>query len=111
MLTLNFFETITRELIDFFTDTKDLFIDMTSGIHKFLNRFMSDDIILLFGIVIIAFILLVQVYLIYHGGDLFRTYGLTAKEFFIVLIIALTVFPVDFLRKIFLRQHHLKTGV
>ena len=36
-------------------------------------------------IVIIAFILLVQVYLIYHGGDLFRTYGLTAKEFFIVL--------------------------
>lgn len=62
-------------------------------------------------IVIIAFILLVQVYLIYHGGDLFRTYGLTAKEFFIVLILALTVFPVDFLRKTFLRKHHLKTGV
>jgi len=62
-------------------------------------------------IVIIAFILLVQVYLIYHGGDLFRTYGLTAKEFFIVLLLALTVFPVDFLRKIYLRKHHLKTGV
>lgn len=62
-------------------------------------------------IVIIAFILIVQVYLIYHGGELFRTYGLTAKEFFIVLILALTVFPVDFLRKTFLRRHHLKTGV
>lgn len=62
-------------------------------------------------IVIIAFILSVQVYLIYHGGDLFRTYGLTAKEFFIVLMLALTVFPVDFLRKTFLRKHHLKTGV
>ena len=62
-------------------------------------------------IVIIAFILLVQVYLIYHGGELFRTYGLTAKEFFIVLLLALTVFPVDFLRKIYLRKHHLKTGV
>ncbi len=62
-------------------------------------------------IVIITFILTVQVYLIYHGGDLFRTYGLTAQEFFIVLLLAATVFPVDFLRKIYLRRHHLKTGV
>ncbi len=62
-------------------------------------------------IIIIAFILTVQVYLIYHGGDLFRTYGLTAKEFFIVLLLAMTVFPVDFIRKIYLRHHHLKTGV
>lgn len=62
-------------------------------------------------IIIIIFILTVQVYLIYHGGDLFRTYGLTAKEFFIVLILAMTVFPVDFIRKIYLRHHHLKTGV
>lgn len=62
-------------------------------------------------IIIIAFILTVQVYLIYHGGDLFRTYGLTAQELFIVLILASTVFPVDFMRKIYLRRHHLKTGV
>ena len=62
-------------------------------------------------IIIIAFILTVQIYLIYHGGDLFRTYGLTAKELFIVLLLAATVFPVDFLRKIYLRRHHLKTGV
>jgi len=62
-------------------------------------------------IFIIAFILSVQVYLIYHGGDLFRTYGLTAKEFFLVLLLAMTVFPIDFLRKIYLRRHHLKTGV
>ena len=62
-------------------------------------------------IFIIAFILIVQIYLIYYGGDLFRTYGLMAKEFFIVLLLASTVFPVDFLRKIYLRHHHLKTGV
>ncbi len=62
-------------------------------------------------IFIITFIIAVQIYLIYHGGDLFRTYGLTAKEFFIVLILAATVFPVDFLRKTYLRRHHLKTGV
>ncbi len=62
-------------------------------------------------IAIILFIISVQIYLIYHGGDLFRTYGLKASEFFIVLILAATVFPIDFLRKIFLRHHHLKTGV
>ncbi len=62
-------------------------------------------------IFIIAFILIVQVYLIYNGGDLFRTYGLKAQEFFIVLVLALTVFPVDFIRKTYLRKHHLKTGV
>ncbi|MCM1052612.1 MAG: calcium-translocating P-type ATPase, PMCA-type [Ruminococcus sp.] len=62
-------------------------------------------------IFIITFIILVEIYLIYHGGDLFRTYGLTAKEFLIVLLLALTVFPVDFLRKTYLRRHHLKTGV
>ncbi len=62
-------------------------------------------------IAIIVFIISVQIYLIYHGGDLFRTYGLKANEFFIVLILASTVFPIDFLRKIFLRRHHLKTGV
>lgn len=62
-------------------------------------------------IAIILFIVSVQIYLIYHGGDLFRTYGLKASEFFIVLLLAATVFPIDFLRKIFLRCHHLKTGV
>ena len=62
-------------------------------------------------IAIIVFIVTVQIYLIYHGGDLFRTYGLKASEFFIVLILAATVFPIDFLRKTFLRRHHLKTGV
>ena len=62
-------------------------------------------------IIIIIFIISVQIFLIYHGGDLFRTYGLTAKEFFIVLLLASTVFPIDFLRKTYLRRHHLKTGV
>ena len=46
----------------------------------------------------------VQIYLIYHGGDLFRTYGLTAKEFFLVLIFAASVIPIDFLRKIYIRR-------
>ncbi|MBQ9834188.1 MAG: calcium-translocating P-type ATPase, PMCA-type [Bacilli bacterium] len=62
-------------------------------------------------IVVIAFIVSVQIYLIYHGGDLFRTYGLHASEFAFVLILAFTVIPVDFIRKTILRKKHLKTGV
>ena len=54
--------------------------------------------------IVIGFIITVQIYLIYFGGDLFRTYGLTAKEFFIILIMALSVWPVDALRKIMLKK-------
>ena len=55
-------------------------------------------------LLIIGFIIIVQIYLIYFGGDLFRTYGLTAKEIFIILIMALSVWPVDALRKIILKK-------
>ena len=55
-------------------------------------------------LLVIGFIITVQIYLIYFGGDLFRTYGLTAKEFFIILIMALSVWPVDALRKIILKK-------
>ena len=62
-------------------------------------------------IIIICFIVVVQIYLIYFGGSLFRTYGLTAKEFALVLILAFTVIPIDWIRKIYLRKRHLNTGV
>ena len=52
---------------------------------------------------IILFIIVVQLILIYYGGDLFRTAGLTFKEFVIMLMIAVTVIPVDWFRKIYLR--------
>ncbi len=62
-------------------------------------------------LIIIGFICVVQIYLIYYGGDLFRTYGLHAKEFAFVLMLSLTVIPVDFLRKIILKKYHSKIGV
>lgn len=52
----------------------------------------------------ITFIFLTQIYLIYHGGDLFRTYGLTAREFIIVLLLAISVIPFDFIRKIITKK-------
>ena len=43
---------------------------------------------------------LVQMYLIYFGGSLFRTYGLSLKELLIVLAMAFSVIPIDIIRKI-----------
>ena len=60
---------------------------------------------------IIMFILIVQIYLIYYGGDLFRAYGLSPFEFEIMLLLSLTVVPVDWIRKIYLRYHGEKGGV
>ncbi|MBQ8472344.1 MAG: calcium-translocating P-type ATPase, PMCA-type [Bacilli bacterium] len=62
-------------------------------------------------LIVIGFIITVQIYLIYFGGDLFRTYGLTAKEFFMILGISLTVWPVDALRKLILKKKNLKRMV
>ena len=55
-------------------------------------------------ILTISFIVIVQLYLIYHGGDLFRTYGLTFKEFMIVIFLSISVIPVDLLRKIYIKR-------
>lgn len=62
-------------------------------------------------LVIILFILFVQMYLLYYGGDLFRAYGLSFYEFEIMILFALTVVPVDWLRKIYLRKQGEKGGV
>lgn len=62
-------------------------------------------------VITILFICSVQVYLIYHGGDLFRTYGLTAYEFGFVLILAFTVIPFDFLRKFLMKKKGFPVGV
>ena len=55
-------------------------------------------------LIIISFILIVQILLIYYGGNLFRTAGLTYSEFFIMILLSATVIPVDWLRKFYLRK-------
>ena len=60
---------------------------------------------------IISFVIFMQIILIYKGGDLFRTSGLTVNEFFIMMLFSLTVIPVDFIRKIILRYKNRKLGV
>jgi magnesium-transporting ATPase (P-type) len=52
----------------------------------------------------IIFITSVQIYLIYHGGDLFRTYGLTIMEFLLVIFMAFSVIPLDLFRKLLFKR-------
>ena len=60
---------------------------------------------------IISFVIVMQVILIYKGGELFRTSGLTINEFMIMLMFASTVIPVDFIRKIIMIKKGSKIGL
>lgn len=62
-------------------------------------------------IIIIGFITIVQILLIYYGGNLFRTYGLTLKELIITILLAFTVIPIDWIRKLYLRKKGIIIGV
>ena len=62
-------------------------------------------------LIVITFILIVQLILIYFGGDLFRTAGLTLQELEIMILLSATVVPVDWLRKIYLRKKGMIGGV
>ena len=60
-------------------------------------------------IMIFSAIMIIQLYLIYYGGDLFRTYGLTMSELIYVLLLSLTVIPFDIIRKIRSKKRFKKT--
>lgn len=56
-------------------------------------------------IVIILLIIVIQIILLYSGGATFRTFGLTFKEFIIMLLVATSVLPVDILRKFLIKKY------
>ncbi len=55
-------------------------------------------------IIIFCLIALVQIILIYYGGSIFRTYGLSIKELLFVLILSFSVIPIDLIRKLFFKR-------
>lgn len=50
-------------------------------------------------IAIMLFVTIIQILIIYFGGEIFRTTGLRYSELQFVIILAFTVIPIDFLRK------------
>lgn len=87
-----------------FIDIFNAFNARTERINIFANILKNK--IFLF---VIGFIVTTQIYLIYYGGSLFRTYGLTLKELLLIIFLAWTVIPFDWLRKkVFKRKQKLK---
>lgn len=62
-------------------------------------------------ILIIILIIIIQIFLLYSGGATFRTYGLTLKEFIMMLIFASSVLPVDIIRKYLIRKTDISSSV
>ncbi len=71
----------------------------TSRLNIFANL-LSNKVFM----IVIAFIVVVQIILIYFGGDLFRTTSLSLKEVEIMLCCAFSVIPVEFFRKLYLKS-------
>ena len=87
----------------------DIFNSLNSRTHR-LNLF-SNILKNKIFIVIMLLVIIVQVFLIYYGGNIFRTSGLTIKEFIIMILFASTVIPFDWIRKLYLKKTNKNTGV
>jgi len=62
-------------------------------------------------IIVITFIVIVQILMIYYGGNIFRTNGLTMKQLVFTILYASLVVPFDLVRKILLKRKNINTGV
>ncbi len=85
-----------------------IFIDIFSSFNARTSRLdiFADITSNKVFIAIMFFITTIQILLIYFGGQVFRTAGLTFKEFMIMFLLALTVIPVDWIRKIIYRKKY-----
>ncbi|MDD3392211.1 MAG: calcium-translocating P-type ATPase, PMCA-type [Bacilli bacterium] len=62
-------------------------------------------------VIIISIIVVIQTIILYFGGSLFRVIELNVGELITVLLIAFTVIPADWMRKLYLRFKGEKGGV
>ena len=87
----------------------DIFNSLNARTHKLniLSNINKNKIFLF----IIIFIAVVQLILIYFGGSMFRTSGLAFHELQMTILIASTVIPADWIRKIILNKKNKNTGV
>jgi calcium-translocating P-type ATPase len=99
-------------LKDFFGDEKSLhtayftffvmiavfnaFNARTDSINIFDNISGNKNFLLILGLITI-----IQIILVYFGGEVFKCYGLELKKWGIVLLLAASIIPVDVFRKIY----------
>ncbi len=89
-----------------FSGVVNSFNARTGRINVFANITKNKPFIF-----IILFITIIQIFLLYGGGDVFRTYGLTFTEFAVTLLLSLTVLPVDIMRKVAIKKAKIKSSV
>ena len=87
----------------------DVFNAFNARTHRLniLSNLKKNKVFML----IIVFIVAMQIVMIYYGGSVFRTLGLTLKELIITILFAFSVVPVDNIRKILLRSRGINRGV
>lgn len=51
-----------------------------------------------------VFIIITQIFILYKGGDIFRTYGLSIRELLFIIILSFIMIPIDLLRKLYIQK-------
>ena len=87
----------------------DIFNSFNARTHRIniFSNILKNKVFL----IIMLFVVIIQILLIYFGGTIFRTTGLSLFEFEIMILISLTVIPFDIIRKLILKKKGLKYGV
>lgn len=69
------------------------------GIDLFENLALNKQFL-----IVMAGVAAVQVLMTYYGGSILRTEGLNSSEWIAVVLLALTIFPIDIIRKLAVRR-------
>ncbi len=90
-----------------------IFIDIFNSFNSRTNHLnilfnINKNIIF---ILVMLFIIIVQIIMIYYGGNVFRTNGLSLVQLIVTILYASLVIPLDMIRKILLKKKNLNTGV
>ncbi len=90
-----------------------IFIDIFNSFNARTNRLniLSNISKNKVFIIIMTFIVVMQLFLIYKGGTLFRTTGLLFDELLLMILLAATVIPFDWIRKVIVRKKIKLEGV
>lgn len=78
----------------------------TERINIFANIIKNKPFMIIIGLIVV-----IQVILLYSGGTVFRTFGLTLKEFMIMALFSLSVLPIDIIRKLVVRKVNFEKSV
>ncbi len=90
-----------------------IFLDIFNSFNSRTNRLnvlanIKKNMVFM---IIICFIVCVQIVMIYYGGSVFRTNGLTIVQLLITILYASLVVPIDIIRKMYLNRKNINTGV